>query len=838
MKKIKFESREFISIAVETIISAYLMTSGVSVDQAQVIGKSLGGAIKGFSLVDSGGSVDKILSSIEKVVNVALDNDLYELTDTCRSLLRTNAFSLREIVKFMCQPDSYKLLKRQIISVCESDSGCDISTFPVDEMVSTIIEKFENEVLNNHELATYATYCMLRNKISSSEVYVANQQYVNSFEETLFLHKDKKDTCVNLKNLFVLPKYQFLRNECILEQMSENRKYNLQEMISHFIQNCETPFLFIEGDAGSGKTTLIAWMNYHYSLGDEIAMQLFDNRPVLTIRLRDLDKKALSENGSLTVAIRKYMNVSSLDELESLFPKAIMLLDGFDELCMIEGLNANHENLLYDLYRTELKGFQFIVTTRPKFISAGINIPAEFISLQHFDSEQRERWLEQYTSDKYCAQKMDDRVYTYIKNIDDDTVSCICDTPMTLYMLAAKKESAAFLENSWALYHHIFYEELSETEYNKMFPDPDRKYFHDIRVMRDVLYRVSEEIAYQMYKKRNQTFYLSDSELSSIIESLSKQIPILKHANMQEVAERSYALCCYWKANSSRGAVEFLHNNIRDFFLAEKIYREMDQIIREAKSNDTQSCQKQITGKLCSLFQYGVLETKVAEFIFLRAKYKREKDEFDFALFEYQNKLIGQIICNLSRDSIMDSGVLTEKSTLNPIQRITNILTCTIQLYRHIYEPYLEEAEKIYWVSRHPAKSSILSSLFKPVFCQVPVTISSDYMITLGSRGCFNTMDFKSCDLRNIGFEKSVITYADFSDAVLCGCDFTNANLQRSYFTSADLHYASLRGAMLDYCNMEGADLRGTELPDGFTSMDQEEQVEHMVSLGIVGLEI
>ena len=580
-------------------------------------------------------------------------------------------------------------------------------------------------------------------------------------------------------------------------------------------------------------------MNYHYSLGDDVSIQLLGERPLITIRLRDLDKEVLSTSGNLSEAIQKYMNVSSLDELERWFPKAVMLLDGYDELCMIEGINVNHEMLLYDLYRADLMGFHFVITTRPKFISLGVDIPSQYISLLHFDSEQRECWLERYTSDKYCAQSIDNLVYNYIKDIDDDTTSCICDTPMTLYMLAAKKSSSSYLTNNWALYHHIFYEELSETEYNKMFPNSTRKYSHDIRILKDVLYRVSEEIAFRMYEKGNRSFYLSESELAQIVNDLSNQIPLLKDANMQMIAKRCYALCCYWKANSDQGVVEFLHNNIRDFFLAEKIYREMDQITYNLSVNEeTISCYKVFITKLCTMFQYGVLETKVTEFIYLRAKYKLEKGEFDFSQYEYQNKLIKGIIVHLSRNSIVETGVLEVKLGLNLIQRITNILTCTVQVYRHIYEVNLKESEKIEWIAEKMEESSILQSLFKPIFCQVPVTITNDFMITLGSRGCFNGMDFRSYDLRNIGFQNSDIRNADFSNGILCGCDFSNARLDGTKFTNADIHYSSLQGASLNFCDMTGADLRGTELPDGFVSIEQNEQVEHLKDMEIVGLKI
>mgnify|MGYP003293120230 CR=1 FL=1 len=834
-KKIKLEPQEFVAVIVEAISSACLTVAGVPDEQATLIGTTLGAITKGIS-VSNRSSSESLLSSLEESVISALDSDSFELPPSCKELLRNDLLSSRKIIEFMCQPDSNEILKKHILNTCKQDPDCDVDTFPIDEILSTITAKFENEVLNNHELATYASYCLLRSRARSSKVYLANQQYIDSIKEPLFLHKSMEGTRVNLENLFVLQNYKIINTYGKIGANPDDSPQNLLDVIADFLQNNEKSFFFIEGDAGSGKTTLIAWINYHYSLGNKLAFQLFGSRPLLTIRLRDLEKKDISDRGGLSAAILRYMKIDSLDDLERMFPKAVMILDGFDELCMIEGANLKHERLLYDLWNKELKGFQFIVTTRPKFISSGINLPSDFISLKHFDSEQRSIWLDRYTSEKYCAQVVDEQVYAYIKGIDDDTTSCICDTPMTLYMLVAKKGSSEFLNNSWALYHHIFFEELSKTEYNKMFPDPNRKYSHDISVLQDVLYRISEEIAFRMYQSGNQSFFLSERELSSIIDELSSQMPVLKNANIQDIAARCYALCCYWKANSDRGVVEFLHNNIRDFFLAEKIYREMNGITQQIQDKKNGGlCKQLLINKLCSLFHYGVLETKVTEFILLRAIYDAQKGIIDFAQYEYQNRMVASVVFGISR-GIVDSGVLSENFSINPVQKATNILTCIVQVFRYAYEAYLNKSDLIYWLSESPAQNNMLTTLFKPVFCQVPVTITSDYMISLGSRGYFCGINLKGCDLRNIDFQFSQIKSALLSDSVLCGCDFSHAILDGSDLTNADIHYASLKNASLICCNLTGADLRGTELPDGFVSFNQDEQIEHLKSLKIDGL--
>lgn len=841
-RKINFAPQEFSAVFTEAISTVCLTAAGVPAVPAKLIGSAVAGATKGLSLSLENPS-SRILSSIEKSIHTILGGSQFDLPEECRELLRQNILSPKKLLHFLYQPDSRNALAEQILLICQQDPNCDIRTFPIEQLLSEMFALVEEEVKSDPSLASCASFCILLGQMPFYSVHTANQQYVSSFTEPLFLHKHEAESRVTLANLFILQKHQ------VLQKISNSDKppidaLDLQNTISAFLKNAHREFLFIEGDAGSGKTSLVAWMNYHYALQDDISDKLFGDRPLITIRLRDLDKDYISKDHSLSQAILNYMNVSSLDVLERLFPKAIMVLDGFDELCMIEGMENEHDYLLYDLFRKHLADFQFIVTSRPKFIKHNIQLPSLQISLQHFDAEQREKWLEHYTSTEYCGQNIDESVKIYIQNIDEEGSSCICDTPMTLYMLAAKKDSRLYLDNNWALYNHIFMEELSETEYNKMFPDPNRNYAHDINRLSNVIYQISEEIAYQMYKKQNKRFYLSDQELSDIISELSEHNPILKQVNMQDIAERCYALCCYWKPNSDRGAVEFLHNNIRDFFLAERIYRKMNEITQHAKESFLEWDQhEEIAKKLCMLFPYGILETKVTEFLYLRAKYSAEKNQADFSTYEYQTRMIGRILEYMSDGGIVESNVFADMIRNDPIQTINNIITCTAQIYRYIYEAQLKENERIYWFrmfgdfgKKIIVYSYMLTTLFKQVFSLVPVTPSFDQTITMASRGDFSHLNLQNSDLRNIGFQHSNLTSANFSNAVLCGCDFSHADLRFSDLSNADIHYACLTDALLDGCNMTCADLRGTELPDGFCSMDQNEQVEHLKSLNIPDL--
>lgn len=78
-----------------------------------------------------------------------------------------------------------------------------------------------------------------------------------------------------------------------------------------------------------------------------------------------------------------------------------ILLDGFDELCMMDGMTKFAEHLLSEIIRG-LSSSHIVITTRPKFIDVaelkqkGIGTGIAYILLNHFDAEKREEWIQNY----------------------------------------------------------------------------------------------------------------------------------------------------------------------------------------------------------------------------------------------------------------------------------------------------------------------------------------------------------------------------------------------------------------------------------------------------------
>lgn len=691
--------------------------------------------------------------------------------------------------------------------------------------VGTLFWDDIEEILCCHEQLLSKYYPQM-SYMPSPQIFKDNALYAKSFQETLFLHDKIDAPKVNLVNLFVMQKYK----EYHALNTRQEALDNLPQRLAEFIQG-EKRLLLIEGNAGSGKSSLVGWINYNAANNNDEAIDVLGSKPLITVRLRDLDRRIISENHSIVEALVKHFQVESLDALEEIIPEAVLILDGFDELCMIDNI-TDHEMLIWDLSRRILPKYKVIITVRPNYIKESIDIPHCTIVLQHFDREQREEWLFKYTNPEYCGQSINPDVYYYILGIDDGADSAICDTPMTLYMLAAKGTSIEIITNSWRLYHHLFYVELSETEYNKMFHDPNNNYMHNIAQYRDIVYRINEEIAYRMYCSRNNKFYLTYRELSEIVEMLSDQDSV-KRGSIKKIVQQCYALCTYWKESTEEGAVEFYHNNIRDFFLCEKIYREINEVYNNARIGYIQHLDMIhiLAQKFRGLFMYDSLDTMVCQFIYLRAKDNQANNRIEFSEIEKEEPVLAELFEYMLIDGTQYCGLKCK----NLLQAIINILNCLVQVYRHAYEPYLRQNETIRWWSNAEIinKSEILQYVFRYIFKSVPVLLSENDALTLASKGDFSKIDFQKTDLRNIGFQKAILTDANLTDTILSGCDFSNADLRKADLTNADIHYASLKDAKLEGCHLTGADLRGTDLPDGSCSENQDEQVLKLKQLRI-----
>lgn len=768
---------------------------------------------------------DKITNTIESV------QEIYEKEFECKD---KSLFIWKDNIAYYTKWLKEGFLPREKI-VIPIPYGLDKSTKVSEKEILFITMEMSRLVKEDMELRSLhaSNICdEIYRMLARKEKGVINQDYygyVESYGNVLFLHKTEEKRAITLKDTYVQPEYK-------ISPLSSNVKkassLNILELLVRFSKNNENRVMIIEGDAGVGKSSLISHLCYQNEVNLQKNNQgIFDKKEIYCVRLRNLT----ANKGFIEVPVNhiiEELGFGTYAEFEILAKQAVIVLDGFDELCMIDGMTDFAEYVLGEI----IKGFSdyhIVITTRPKFLDIsklkeeGINTGIEYIILKHFDIGKRNEWIERY---KVVCESEEYARLERISMIEDENSEGICDTPLALYMLAAGKITEEAWDNPWVLYNQIFHVELSNTEYNKLFSKIS--YSHKISRYKDILYKVSAEIAYKMYTSGNKKLYVTQEEIEEIINHLH-----LETNQISSLVKRCYALCNYWKNDGQRGMAEFYHNNIRDFFMCEKIFYELENIYQyfdEKCMTDDDKCEETIEKFIFNfgrLFSYSDFNDKVSEFIYYRSLYKMNfKKEEEFICQELKYQFLAYFFEKMFIHGAIPSYSYDRKRNL--LQENINVLRCIVQIYRHIYEPYIQCGRKrLEWffnLRSEMNEMEALPSLFEPVFIRTPVTISTEYNIPVAGYTNFNLYDMKKADLRYGMFNSSKFLSCNFSNTILVSTDFSNAVLKNCNFSNADFRFSSLHGADIKGCKFDNCNLSGTILPDGFCSEIEGEQLEHI----------
>lgn len=346
-----------------------------------------------------------------------------------------------------------------------------------------------------------------------------------------------------------------------------------------------------------------------------------------------------------------------------------------------------------------------------------------------------------------------------------------------------------------------------------------------------LLYWITEEIAYQMYcvgetPEEQSTIQTEDGQFLVTGETVEKIINDLfddeqfckaaKQANLKKAnsfdLQRIHALCCYWCSGTTDGPVEFYHNNIRDFFLCEKIRRELNWLYQESGSDEVKT--DRMAQRLVNLFKYGKINETVCRFLGAYAcDAVSTQQRTEFPLREKEHPLLPTLYQKLLTNGHLYDGL----GVNNHGEAIMNILRSTAIVYRKVYEPILEKEEKIHWWNDVMAvnRSGMMRYFF---IC---------FVGEIGSRSDLHFANLYRAVMCNADLHSADLTFANLQFADLSWANLREANLREAHLQRADLSYADLHGA----------DLRGATSPfGGFLSDSQDEQIAEWKSLEIPGL--
>ena len=684
---------------------------------------------------------------------------------------------------------------------------------------STKIDSLIN-LMNKQE----AIFCH-HNRLFEDKVGSVIREYANHFVAPLFLHQNDENTQVTLQNTYIEPKFITIKGP-------ELESDSIVSLLDSFVyDNRRVRLLFIDGDAAIGKTSLMSWLCYHYQNEDATGRSVFLNRRMVIIRLRDITIKGIDSLENCK-CIFDYLNIEP-KEFESRYSSSIIVLEGADELSSFGFDDGITIEQFISAAEKVFSNHKLVITSRPHFINTerfcAASSPFEFehVCICHFSSKDREEWIRKY---KRHGGAITQSTEEYIKSISDNDADGVADTPLALYLLSACKVSEKLRDNKWSLYYEIFHNAIRNTTYNNSFQGGEHNAFRNQDVAEKV-YETVSAIAFSMYKHSYKEQYFVDSkELNTIANEISTE------KISAEILKKTCVLYAYWKESESRGILEFYHNNIRDYFLCEYIYKVFSEI---DFSDDKDSIAEQLITTGCKVFQHEVFAKKTwaQTFMFFYYRLKAEKDTphsgslAEIKVADYFPHIIFKLFQGnqLWRYEYSNTSYNTIKATALNFALFIKVWAIALSSDDKVIS-FTDSDHGSFW--REKGVFTDWVDLYTD-----SIEIANNIHVSFGSNTSFSKMQFNNLsmdtacfervnmdnfaffnvDLSHASFGYSKLKKVDFSQSSLCGsrdnpksAHFCHAELVDVSFIKAKLSGVDFSEATLESVDFSGADIKNT----------------------------
>ncbi|MBD5155887.1 MAG: pentapeptide repeat-containing protein [Oscillibacter sp.] len=643
------------------------------------------------------------------------------------------------------------------------------------------------------------------------------QFYVEKYSEALFLHRRlPPDRTISLEDVYTLARADSVGQWRNATQKAsyENIKDALKEFIDHAPQKPgDRPFdiLFLEGQAAMGKSSLVAWLCAHYSRQDDISKEIIGGRRLIAIKLRDISSEEYPDGLNLQQPFVQFysylLNVSERqlsarnqwkEECRKFFHNTLLVLDGFDELCMVKDFYAGGKSIYFQNMFDQLSQMdcncKIIVTTRPAYLNVeGLDFHKAHLVICPFGPDKRREWLNQYEA----KESVPDDIKQVLLRDDIDALNGIADSPLTLYMIVAQNIRVSETSNLWDIYRQIFAEEVYQRNYEKGAP-------HEINQYRDFLYRLTAEIANAVSAEEH--FYITIEKLLEVrqIRTLLDKLHGLTqdmrpdYERIKTILEDCFGLASYFRISEkqdedgiSKCAVEFYHNNIKDYFCCEYIWMNLERIYAELPSYPPDR-DRWFIYNFQNLFQYSVFLKdrstggKSMPIRFLESKILYLKScgtKIDFICQEMQNRYFPRFFGEMLQTGILYQYEYTGRD--NILNMMACIYSAVFAIYHTIYMAYLPEGERLPISEKRHTVNISTSFIYRVLFPSANIYDQS-------------RISFDGIMFSGISFGRHDFKYSSFRGCLMIGCDFENCDLRGADFTSASLQHADLSKAIID----------------------------------------
>lgn len=427
--------------------------------------------------------------------------------------------------------------------------------------------------------------------------------------------------------------------------------------------------IWLSGDAGLGKTTLLQWLAVKSAENDKEISSIRDTIPIL-IRLRQYDCKKLS----LHDCIKNVMKDSSYDipsgwiEQSINMGRLIFLIDGFDEVSEEE--RSKVFEWLEEIDRNEncIK----IYTARPQVKERPYNknlletniLPMNRARIRKFIDYWHKAVLEeQLKVDKSDAQKIVNGLYEKI--IFSDPLMKLATVPLLCAMICALhyKSQMNLPSNKRELYEECCKMLIDRRDKERNISQPEINLNYEQKKI------ILSKLAYWMMKNNyvEVTKEAAEKNIERSIDGMELQnTPKNPHRIFTFLLER-----CGVLRELEKGKVDFIHRTFQEYLTAYEISREEDWGVIEEKIGNTTW---QETISLSIGFAKKEIATRIIETTLEIGLKKGEEKKYFFLAISYLNgavevernlrEIIGAEVENLIPPSIKECAQIAEAGDL------------------------------------------------------------------------------------------------------------------------------------------------------------------------------
>lgn len=614
-----------------------------------------------------------------------------------------------------------------------------------------------NEKLDKSEKNIQNQNTSIRKKIKSR-----TQEYADKWNANMFLNDfDKRDenagVNVKLKDVYLeeyLPCYIWRKNKRV--------SFDLKTLLIEYLETTdENNMLFIMGQPGIGKSTLITWIISYFDewMKDILVYQFASD-------LKDVDWVQYN----ISQRILEKLGISYND-----LNGKILIIDGYDEIKVKSGRRDILDRLYWDIINNNtIQNFLLIITCRVNYVEEFERVKCKCITLQPWNKRQIEGFCKTFCI--VTSMKLAEKTLENILSNKE-----ILGVPLILYMVLSLNISLEKQGSIVDIYDKIF--SLDGGIYDRCIVNKSFSDKHRIGEVKDEIHQISREIALWMFENEPSETFIPQKEYHRICNDIIKS-----HIGESIDLERDFMIGNFLNlkhCEKNKGEeISFVHRSIYEYFVVEYIFDSICDVINSPKEDLASTFGKLLKGNILSLNMLEYMKIKILN--------SELKEKFNIVNAAFQ--------LMLKDGMIYYTGICYK----NVIHCEMNVFTNMLEIL-HLWENEHIKINDMF--CKYLKYNSRLKLNLKEVVSDNIKKDSQNEKINLLKGVLLEGVYLRNADLSQAKLPYAYLKDADLREAYMCFADISHANLSGANLTKANLIQADLR-----YTNFENTNLMGTKL--------------------------